>query len=84
MKKWEKPDMRVFRVKMNENIASSGGGEYNISNIDYDLGGITRGGAAYRWNGNNNIQDTGICFTDTGFEKVIPESDVGRVAGCLA
>ncbi|MFR3529436.1 MAG: hypothetical protein ACLTTZ_02620 [Lachnospiraceae bacterium] len=84
MKTWKKPEVKVFDVKMDENIAASGDGGYQTGYIYYDLGGITRGGATYRWNGNNNIQDTGITFHITSDGKVVNKSHVANIAGCLA
>lgn len=85
MKTWKKPEVKVFDVKMDENIAASGDGGYKTDRINYDLGGITRGGENYRWNGSNNIQDTGITFwieSSTG-EKVVNKSYVANIAGCM-
>lgn len=84
MKKWMKPDMKLFSVKMDENIAASGDGGYYTAYIYYDEGGITRGGADYRWSGNNNIQDTGIRFTESGGVKTVLEEHIGTIAGCHA
>lgn len=86
MKTWKKPEVKVFDVKMDENIAASGDGGYQTAYINYDLGGFTRGGENYRWNGSNNIQDTGIPFwieSGTG-EKVVDKRYVANIAGCLA
>lgn len=84
MKTWKKPEVKVFDVKMDENIAASGDGGYQTDYIYYDLGGITRGGKTYRWNGNNNIQDTGITFHIAGSDKVVANSHVADITGCLA
>lgn len=83
MKNWETPKMKVYSVKMDENIAASGDGGYQVAYIYYDEGGITRGGANYNWSGNNMIQDTSVSFTDDG-EKTVPYSQVGAISGCLA
>lgn len=84
MKKWMKPDMKLFSVKMDENIAASGDDGYQIDYIDYDQGGITRGGANYRWRGDNNIQDTGIQFSESYGEKTVSYAQVAAISGCLA
>ena len=84
MKTWKKPEVKIFDVKMDENIAASGDGGYRTSYIYYDLGGITRGGANYRWNGNNNIQDTGVQFTTRNGESVVPNNKVSTISGCMA
>ena len=84
MKKWMKPDMKLFSVKMDENIAASGDDGYQIDYIYYDQGVITRGGANYRWRGDNNIQDTGIRFTESGGMKTVLEEHIGTISGCLA
>lgn len=84
MKKWMKPDMKLFSVKMDENIAASGDDGYQIDYIYYDQGGITRGGANYRWRGDNNIQDTGIQFSESTGWKTVPQVQVTAISGCLA
>lgn len=38
MKKWEKPEVKVFSVKMDENIAASGEGRY-IKTVNFNPGG---------------------------------------------
>lgn len=83
MKTWKKPEVKVFDVKMDENIAASGDGGYQTDYIYHAEGVITRGGANYRWNGNNNIQDTGITFRIEGSIKVVAESYMANIAGCL-
>ena len=84
MREWKKPEVKVFDVKMDENIAASGDGGYQTDYIYYAEGVITRGGANYRWNRNNNIQDTGITFHIAGSDKVVDKSYVGNITGCLA
>lgn len=84
MKTWKKPEVKVFDVKMDENIAASGDGGYQTDYIYYDLGGITRGGKTYRWNGSNNIQDTEITFYIAMGKKVVDVKHVTTIAGCLA
>lgn len=80
-----KPDMKLFSVKMDENIAASGDDGYQIDYIYYDQGGgITRGGANYRWRGDNNIQDTGIQFSESYGEKTVSYAQVAAISGCLA
>ena len=69
---------------MDENIAASGDGGYQTDYIYHTEGVITRGGANYRWNGNNNIQDTGIKFHIEGGDKVVDERYVAKIAGCMA
>lgn len=84
MKKWESPVIKVMSVKLNENIASSNGADgYKVSYVYYDLGGITRGGANYRF-GSNGIQDTGIMGYQIGSQYVVSNDDVGAISGCLA
>lgn len=85
MKTWKKPEVKVFDVKMDENIAASGDGGYQTDRIYYvERGGIFRDSANYRWNGNNNIQDTGIKFHIDGVYKLVDEKHVTTIAGCLA
>ncbi|MCC2254814.1 hypothetical protein LKD70_10350 [Ruminococcus sp. CLA-AA-H200] len=84
MKNWETPKMKVYSVKMDENIAASGDGGYQVAYIYYDEGGITRGGANYNWSGNNMIQDTSVSFTGDGGVFTVPYSQMGAISGCLA
>ena len=86
MKNWNRPEMIIFNVKMDENIASSGAGSennYEVQYIYYDLGGITRGGANYKCK-DSYIQDTSIQYTDGGGQKTVSSSNVGQISGCLA
>lgn len=39
--------MKVYSVKMDENIANSGDKNYVVQYIYYDMGGITYGGENY-------------------------------------
>lgn len=82
MREWKKPEVKIFDVKMDENIAASGD-QYQVVHIDFDLGGITRGGYDYRCQG-TNIQDTGISYYKFGNEIVVSKDHVGTIAGCLA
>lgn len=85
MKTWKKPEVKVFDVKMDENIAASGDGGYKTDRIYYAEEPIVREWAHYRWNGSNNIQDTGITFwieSSTG-KKVVNKSYVADIAECL-
>lgn len=86
MKKWNNPEIEVFSVKLDENIAASGseGSGYLTGYLNYDLGGITRGGANYNYNALNQVQDTGIVFYKFSTGNAISKNDVDTVAGCLA
>lgn len=92
MKKWRNPEIKVFSVKMNENIAASGDagndeqGRYDVGYIYYtETGVVTFGGRNYRYNPlNNMIQDTSVAWFGDSFQRVIFESDVDTVVGCLA
>lgn len=81
MKQWNKPEMNIFSVRMNENIAASGdaGSGYSTVYIYYDEGGITRGGANYHCVG-TNIQDTGINYSN----GVVSIDYRSAISGCLA
>ena len=82
MKTRKKPEVKVFDVKMDENIAASGDGGYQTDYIYHAEGVITKGGATYRWNGNNNIQDTGIRFDGAGGEKSVDVIHVATIEKC--
>ena len=84
MKTWKKPEVKVFDVKMDENIAASGDGGYQTDRIYYAEEPIMREWAHYRWNGSNNIQDTGIVFWIDGGYKVVDKKYVASITGCLA
>lgn len=85
MKTWKKPEVKVFDVKMDENIAASGDGGYKTDYIHYVEGGIIyRDGANYHWKGNHYIQNTGIAFGIDGGNKVVDEMHVVTIKGCLA
>lgn len=86
MKNWNRPEMKIFNVKMDENIASSGAGSennYEVQYIYYDLGGITRGGANYKCK-DSYIQDTNIKYEEEYGDTWISEDLVSQISGCLA
>lgn len=82
MREWKKPEVKIFDVKMDENIAASGD-QYQTLYIYYDEGGITRGGANYKCQG-TSIQDTGIDYQKSGNMIIVSEKYVATIAGCLA
>ena len=87
MKNWNKPEMKIFNVKMDENIASSsadGGNNYEVHYIYYAFGGITRGGDNYRCTPDRCIQDTDIQYDDGVRQKSVPNNSVSQISGCLA
>ncbi|WP_418540580.1 hypothetical protein [Massilistercora timonensis] len=84
MKTWKKPEVKVFDVKMDENIAASGDGGYKTDRIYYAEEPIVREWGYYRWNGNNNIQDTGIVFWIDGGYKLVDKKDVVTIERCRA
>lgn len=84
MKTWESPEMKVFNVKMDENIAASGDGkEYQTGYIYYENGGITRGGANYRYTSDGRIQDTSVSFVSGGGMRTVAQNKVSAISGCL-
>lgn len=93
MKNWNKPEMNVFSVKMDENIASSVSGGSTAEKA-YLTGKIFFGEAGekiYRYYGNYyftedcNIQDTGITFKTYQYpERLVPLDQMGLVDGCKA
>lgn len=86
MKKWNNPEIEVFSVKLDENIAASGdagSNSYTEGFLYYDLGGITRGGANYRWNSLNQIQDTQIVYHILGGNKFVVYDNISQISGCL-
>ena len=86
MKNWNRPEMKIFNVKMDENIASSGAGSennYEVQYIYYDLGGITRVVPI------TNVKiaifriPVSSIPTEVG-KKTVSSSNVGQISGCLA
>ena len=87
MKTWRTPEMKVYSVKMDENIANSGdGGEssYEVQYIYYDLGGITRGGTNYNCSLDGKIQDTSVSYAGGSRYKTVPYSQVNTISKCIA
>lgn len=84
MKAWKSPEMKVFSVKMDENIAASGEQEYEVKHLDYDLGGITRGGDDYRCTSDQRIQDTDVTYSVNNGEYTVPKDKISAISGCLA
>lgn len=87
MKAWKSPEMKVFSVKMDENIAASGESVYETGDIYYiEQGTIYRVAGRYSWSDGGNIQDTGITFEMDEFSnrRVIAEDQKALISGCLA
>lgn len=82
MREWKKPEVKIFDVKMDENIAASGD-QYQTLYIYYDEGGITRGGANYNCQG-TNIQNTEVHYSGSGDLRTVSYNQLGTIAGCLA
>lgn len=88
MKNWNRPEMKIFNVKMDENIASSGadgGNNYEVHYIYYsrDDVGTTLGGANYRCTADRSIQDTNIKYEEEYGDTWISEDLVSQISGCL-
>lgn len=76
MKEWKKPEVKIFNVKIDENIAASGDGSgYMSGYISFYTNGISRGGGNYRYNSSNQIQDTSYTWFYSGSEKCVSSSD---------
>lgn len=84
MKAWKSPEMKVFSVKMDENIAASGEQEYEVRYLYYDEGGITRGGADYRCTSDQRIQDTDVKYSVGDGVSTAPYDKMSAISGCLA
>lgn len=84
MKTWRTPEMKVYSVKMDENIANSGDNGHVVLHIDYDIGGITRGGAKYKCSPDRRIQDTGVFYEEEWGERFVSDSYVTEISDCLA
>ena len=89
MKKWNEPQMRMYDVKLDENLAVSAGEPvkpektYEIGYITHTNGIISRGGADYKYDANGYIQDTQIQYINDG-EKFVYDDQVNAISGCLA
>ena len=88
MKKWKKPDIKIFSLKMNENIAASGNDGYEIGLI-----GIHKGNGQdvynqklYRYTSDRRIQDTNVKyhFMGDGITKAVSHEKEYQIVGCLA
>lgn len=84
MKTWRTPEMKVYSVKMDENIANSGDSSYEVKLIYYDYEGITRGGTNYNCSSDGKIQDTNISYAVGSRQNTVPYSKVDAISGCLA
>lgn len=88
MKIWESPEMKVFSVKMNENIAASGdttSGDTEFIIISRSDTALTvQEGSAYFIVNGTLIQGTGISYqvTSSG-TKWIPGAEYPNVTGCI-
>lgn len=81
MKTWKNPEMKLFAVKMSENIAASG--DYTtIKLFVTENGVITREAGYYRCQG-HNIQDTNVQYVDSA-TPYFWEADRNTISGCLA
>ena len=88
MKKWMKPNMKIFSVKMDENIAASGSDGYEIGLI-----GVHKGNGQevynqkyYRYSSDRRIQDTNVKYhtMGDGVTKAISHAQESWITGCLA
>ncbi|HJD01761.1 MAG TPA: hypothetical protein H9750_04075 [Candidatus Mediterraneibacter excrementavium] len=87
MREWKKPEVKIFDVKMDENIAASGdqtGFLYHANPATTGGGWVYWDGANYRYSSNGNIQDTGIYVIDYEGDNLINKAYVSQVSGCLA
>lgn len=88
MREWKKPEVKIFDVKMDENIAASGdqtGFLYHATPSTTGGGWVYFGdGANYRYSSNGSIQETGINVIHYGGDNLIDKAYVGQVTGCLA
>ena len=82
MKEWKKPEVKIFDVKLDENIAASGENNYEKVYIYYADGPITRGGDYFYCSG-KNIQDTGIPY-EVDMMNLVDISYQRSISGCLA
>lgn len=82
MKKWENPELKVFSVKMSENIAASG--KIIVHIVLMKQGAISHGDFDYWCDSTREIQDTGLKWYDAGGEKCVNVSDSTgyEVEGC--
>lgn len=84
MKTWKNPEMKLFAVKMSENIAASGdGNDYTTVKLYVTENGIiTREAGNYRCQ-DHNIQDTNVQYVDSS-TPYFWEKDRNTISGCLA
>lgn len=92
MREWKKPEVKIFDVKMDENIAASGDGSGYLSDYFWFSNGvISRGGGWYKYNASNQVQDTSYVWEMYGDKKVVTkygddwqDSIQSDLYGCLA
>lgn len=88
MREWKKPEVKIFDVKMDENIAASGdqtGILHHATPTDTGGGWVFFGGKDnYRYSSDGNIQDTGIYVIHYDGVNLIDKANVGQVSGCRA
>ena len=90
MKKWSRPEVRVFGVKMDENIASSGTQSSSKLAIMHQKTGTMAGSwpvYTYYVSAGNTIVDTSVTYMYTassGNSNYYTLGSEDAVAGCLA
>ena len=91
MKVWKSPEMKVFSVKMDENIAASGEPNDDVQKGFIFHANQANGGYVYWGDGGNywytddgNIQDSGVYIINYEGDHLVLKSDAVRIAGCLA
>lgn len=87
--RWEAPKMKMWSVKMDESIAASGTGQYEIGliGIHHGNGQNVYDQQNYRYDPiDGRIQDTNVkyVFLGDGVTKAVNENQAGRIGGCLA
>lgn len=83
MKQWNKPEMKVFSVRMNENIAASGGSTYDQVKLYVTENGIITREAGYYNCVGTQIQDTSVHYNRSS-TPYFWESERNTIVGCQA
>lgn len=85
MKTWMIPTMRVYEIRMDENIASSGVAE-DVTDWIWYINGNSKPhkGGRYTWDQNGYIQNTEIMVSQNAYGYALEQKYVNRVYGCKA
>lgn len=80
MREWKKPEVKIFDVKMDENIAASGENNYEVKFLELLRGmAVVSGEGNYNCSPDGTIQDTSVKYVDGMY---VDDQYTTTISGC--